>query len=164
MLELVKIEDNTTATEAQELAFEIWKEHYIGIVSAMQVDYMLENQTAEAILRLIPEGYCYYLMKLDEDYIGYTAVCNKLAFEDRALISKLYIKQEYRNKGYGQQVIAFHKENAIKDGFKGLYLYVNKKNNALDAYEKIGFTVHHPVITEIGNGFVMDDFVMTMDF
>lgn len=164
MLEIVKIDNHATAKAAQVLASEIWHEHYASIISSEQIDYMLESQSADAIEKLIPNGYTYYLIRLDENDIGYTAVCTSELLENRMLISKLYIKREFRGKGIGTRVVKFHGENAKKEGFSGLYVFVNKKNTAIQAYGKMGFRVHHPVITEIGNGFVMDDFVMSLDF
>ena len=42
-------------------------------------------------------------------------------------------------------------------------LYVNKKNQkAIRAYERAGFAVAESVINEFGDGFVMDDYRMTV--
>jgi len=42
-----------------------------------------------------------------------------------------------------------------------LSLTVNKNNNiALRAYEKLGFVNHGPLETDIGEGYIMDDFLM----
>ena len=40
-------------------------------------------------------------------------------------------------------------------------LSVNKRNaKAIAAYQKNGFGITESVVTDIGNGFVMDDFIM----
>ena len=42
-----------------------------------------------------------------------------------------------------------------------IYLTVNKNNiNAIRAYEKLGFKNIESLVSDIGNGFVMDDFKM----
>ena len=164
MTELIKIEDVAAAKKAQELAYEIWHEHYADILSVEQIDYMLKNQTAEEILNHSSEGYVFYLIRLDEKDIGYTAVSYDEKLDNRALVSKLYIKSEKRGQGVGKAVMSLHSQNAKKLGFDGLYLYVNKKNDALFAYEKLGFKKERAVVTDIGNGFVMDDFIMSLDF
>ena len=50
-----------------------------------------------------------------------------------------------------------HSEN---EGDKGLELNVNKKNPAFDFYLQQGFEVEKAVVLEIGNNYVMDDYVM----
>jgi ribosomal protein S18 acetylase RimI-like enzyme len=39
-------------------------------------------------------------------------------------------------------------------------LNVNKRNIAIRFYESIGFAITNEEVIDIGNGFVMDDFVM----
>ena len=72
-------------------------------------------------------------------------------------LSKLYVKKEFRHKGIGKAV--FEK---IKDfGFDKIQLTVNKYNkNTIDAYLKYGFKIIDSVVSDIGNGFVMDDYIM----
>ena len=42
-----------------------------------------------------------------------------------------------------------------------VYLTVNKGNKrAIRAYEKSGFSITESVVTDIGHGFVMDDYIM----
>ena len=46
---------------------------------------------------------------------------------------------------------------------KPIRLTVNKYNiNTIKAYEKWGFKTVDAVVTDIGSGFVMDDFIMEM--
>ena len=49
-------------------------------------------------------------------------------------------------------------------GCKRLTLAVNRKNiNAIAAYRKWGFAVTATSYVEIGEGFVMDDYIMAVD-
>ena len=44
---------------------------------------------------------------------------------------------------------------------QGMYLTVNKYNeHAIDVYKHYGFKIVDSVVTDIGNGFVMDDYIM----
>ena len=46
-------------------------------------------------------------------------------------------------------------------GFTRLELRVNRANTgAIRAYERFGFRIRGPLVTDIGGGFVMDDHVM----
>ena len=47
---------------------------------------------------------------------------------------------------------------------KGIYLNVNKYNIAKFFYEKVGFNIVKEEVIDIGNGFVMDDYVMELIF
>jgi RimJ/RimL family protein N-acetyltransferase len=49
-------------------------------------------------------------------------------------------------------------------GIGKIALAVNKRNsNAIAAYEKWGFHIEQSVVKDIGNGFVMDDFIMAKE-
>jgi ribosomal protein S18 acetylase RimI-like enzyme len=43
---------------------------------------------------------------------------------------------------------------------KGVFLNVNKYNKAKFFYEKLGFVISKEEVIDIGNGYVMDDYVM----
>ena len=47
---------------------------------------------------------------------------------------------------------------------KGIFLNVNKYNKARFFYEKLGFVVSKDEVIDIGNGYVMDDYVMELIF
>jgi RimJ/RimL family protein N-acetyltransferase len=52
-------------------------------------------------------------------------------------------------------------DEARKIGKKRVYLTVNKHNNhAIDVYKKIGYSVADTAVTDIGGGYVMDDYIM----
>ena len=51
-------------------------------------------------------------------------------------------------------------EIAAERGLKAVYLTVNTGNaRAVRAYEKFGFTRTDHTVTDIGSGFVMDDYI-----
>ena len=51
-------------------------------------------------------------------------------------------------------------EEARGFGKKKVYLTVNKHNyHAIDVYKKTGFVIAKEAVTDIGNGYVMDDYV-----
>ena len=51
----------------------------------------------------------------------------------------------------------------IHDGCDSVYLTVNKKNPVRKMYEYMGFKIVKSVVTDIGEGYVMDDYVMQWD-
>ena len=77
-------------------------------------------------------------------------------------LSKLYISRDYRHRGIG--TVAFEKIKELSGG-KNIRLTVNKQNsNSIAAYEKWGFKTIDSVVTDIGSGFVMDDYIMEYRF
>ncbi|MHC4170371.1 MAG: GNAT family N-acetyltransferase [Planctomycetota bacterium] len=151
------------STEAQietvaRLAFEIWNQHFVPIIKA-QVDYMVEKfQSKRAISEQIESGYSYYLLKAQDDYVGYTGLCFK---DDELFLSKLYIKACRRGKGYGRKALEFIEQLAGENGLGKITLTVNKNNtDTIEAYEKLGFANLGSFVQDIGSRFVMDDYKM----
>ena len=51
-------------------------------------------------------------------------------------------------------------EEARNCGKKRVYLTVNKHNDhAVEVYKKTGFVIAKEAVTDIGNGYVMDDYI-----
>lgn len=154
-----KVSTKTQIETIARLAFEIWNQHFVPIIGKDQVDYMVEKfQSKRAISEQIEQGYSYYLLKVAGDYVGYTGVCPK---EGELFLSKLYIRASHRGKGYGRKAVKFLEDLARDKGLVKITLTVNKNNtDTIKAYEKFGFANEGPIVQDIGNGFVMDDFNM----
>ncbi len=76
-------------------------------------------------------------------------------------LHKLYLLPELHGRGLGSRMLE-HCECEIRAaGACRLILSVNKRNDqAIAAYRRNGFIVAESVVTDIGGGFVMDDYVM----
>lgn len=156
MISFNKVQQNEIK-ELASLASSIWHEYWTCILSPEQIDYMVENfQSEKAITNQIEnENYTYYFILHNGKYAGYFGVSDK---KDYLFLSKLYIKKEFRHQGIGAK--AFEKIKEISDGRK-IQLTVNKYNtNTINAYKKWGFKTIDAVVTDIGNGFVMDDYIL----
>jgi ribosomal protein S18 acetylase RimI-like enzyme len=140
------------------LAKEIWYEHYVPIIGREQVDYMVPRmQSVPAIAAQIAEGYEYFLAAVDGEEVGYAAVRS----EDGAVfLSKLYVRKSARRSGIARRMLAHLEDSARVRGLRSIWLTVNKENPALQAYLRLGFRVTGPIVTDIGDGFVMDDYRM----
>ena len=74
---------------------------------------------------------------------------------------QVYLQAEERGKGFASQAIAFYERLCHERGLEAMYLTVNKHNDlGIRAYLGKGFETIDAVETDIGNGFVMDDFIM----
>jgi len=148
----------------RDLATRIWRDHYPGIISRSQIDYMLEKMyTADVLRREIgAQGYRYIIAQEEDRPVGFIAYAHEPA-EQAVRISKLYLLPELHGKGLGQQMLGCVKDDAQKMGAVLIYLFVNKNNTkAITAYERFGFFKAEAVANDIGNGFVMDDFRMAL--
>jgi ribosomal protein S18 acetylase RimI-like enzyme len=147
-----------------ELAQLIWNEHYSSIISLQQIDYMLHNfQSATAINKQIADGMLYFLISNHSQPVGYLALMAD-AKNDKLHISKIYLDAENCGKGHGKQALDFIEQQCRKMRIQKLWLSVNKHNHiAINAYRRWGFQTTGSIVTDIGNGFVMDDYVMEKD-
>lgn len=140
------------------LARETWMQHYVPIIGQAQVEYMLDKyQSADAIARQIEtEGFEYYLFP----GAGYFALVPDEANQS-VLLSKIYVRAGLRGTGLGRTMVEFAENRGRELGCRELWLTVNRNNTgAIAFYERMGFRKTYPLVTEIGNGFVMDDWRM----
>jgi GNAT superfamily N-acetyltransferase len=148
------------------LAHEIWHAHYPGIISHEQIDAMLaERYGSSAIIGTLHSQHW------DTAWLGEPASENMVGFahsftdsEPAAWkLDKLYVHPEHQRRGIGQVLLAKVKEHALGAGATRLVLRVNRHNSiALSAYAKYGFSVYGEDVLDIGNGFVMDDYLMEL--
>lgn len=145
----------------KSLAAEIWPGYYEPIIGRPQVDFMLSKiQSPEAIQAQIKNGSLYYLIQpAAESPIGYLAVIPKT---NELFLSKLYLTAESRGKGWGRRALDFVREGAEAQNLKKISLTVHKRNPSVGIYQKMGFKITEPIVTDIGGGFVMDDFRMEL--
>lgn len=144
-----------------KLADEIWRQHFTPIIGEKQVDYMLDwFQDAEAMEAQMAEGMVYFLAYADDgEAVGYCACKQE---PDRLFLSKLYVKQKYRGQGFGRALFDAAC-GSLLEGRREVYLTVNKHNSRTIAiYKRMGFAVTDSVVSDIGGGFVMDDYIMTL--
>ena len=121
----------------------IWREYFPGIITDEQIHAF---------------GYRYFFVAEEENILGYIGVHE----EEKALfLSKLYLKKEYRGRGYFSGMLAFCENLAREKSLFSLYLTVNRGNShSVQVYEAKGFRTIREQIADIGAGYVMDDYVM----
>lgn len=139
----------------------IWEEYWTPRLPLGQPEYMIEKFQSEKAMReqVKNDNYHYFYISSDEKIVGYTGLSLK---GSRLFLSKLYILKEFRNSGYGRQAFEKIKEFAKAHGKSEIYLTVNKGNApTIAAYKNWGFSTTECVVTDIGNGYVMDDYIMT---
>ena len=160
-MNFINIKSEEEMKQLANLASEIWHEYWTVILTLEQIDYMVEKfQSCSAIKnQLENDKYIYNMIEDNGNIIGYFGVSIK---DDYIFLSKLYIKKDFRCLGYGRLAFDKVKEIALKYEKKKIKLTVNKYNiNTIATYKKWNFI--DAVVTDIGNGFVMDDYIMQFE-
>ena len=75
-------------------------------------------------------------------------------------LQKIYVMPQNQGKGTGKFVITEILKAITRKGGTSLQLNVNRNNKAKEFYEKLGFAVIREEDNDIGNGYVMNDYVM----
>ncbi len=142
------------------LARRIWHAHYPGIITVEQIDYMLERgYTRQLIEDELKAGVHWLNISADGAMIGFAALG---PYGDSTIkLHKLYLLPEYHGQGIGARALAEVEGMACASGAARLVLNVNKHNHkAIRSYQRAGWQVAEEVVNDIGNGYVMDDYVM----
>ncbi len=147
--------------EVWRLAQLIWHAVYPDIISVAQIDYMLKERYAPAVLlNDLARGVHMSLIREGPDNIGFIAW--EALPDGVAFLHKLYVLPARHGCGVGAQALRWVAEQARTAGMTCVSLRVNRKNlKAIRAYLREGFLFEQDVCTEIGEGYVMDDHVMT---
>ncbi|ROR28537.1 L-amino acid N-acyltransferase YncA [Mobilisporobacter senegalensis] len=158
----MEVSEESQIDEIVSLADRIWREHYSKILDQSQIDYMLEKFQSRNAIReqMDSQGYKYYLLQVEGLYVGFMGIKEEPEYK-RLFLSKVYIDKEHRGLGYGSQTFAFLVEICRKKEYNKIWLTVNRQNeSSIRAYEKNGFIKAYAQVTDIGHGYVMDDYVM----
>ena len=76
-------------------------------------------------------------------------------------LHKIYLHPDWQGRGLGSRLLQHCEREVRAAGAHRLILSVNKRNaKAIAAYQRNGFVIAESVVTDIGGGFLMDDFVM----
>ena len=161
-LELVPVETDAQIAEARAVAERTWPRTYAGIIPDAQIPYMIGRMySPDAIRRDTAAGSPFFLVKADGRTAGVcSADVGRRDADGGAELHKLYVLPWYWGRGVGHWVLDELSRRCREAGAASVWLRVNKRNErAQKAYKAAGFAKERAVCTDIGEGFVMDDFV-----
>lgn len=145
----------------KNLAYKIWPNAYETILSKAQLDYMLEMiYSIDSLEKQFNNGHIFLLIEDNQNFIGFASYelnCNN---SNKTKLQKLYVLPEIQGKGIGKQVIDYIKDKVVLSNNLALFLNVNKFNKAKYFYQKYGFQIIKEEVIDIGNNYIMDDYVM----
>ena len=155
----IKPADKTNVLLIQQLAYTIWSVAYKDILSQEQLIYMLDKMhSIDALTKLIDDDHQFIIPYEDDVAKGYA--CYKI-YPDKVRIEKLYVLSDQHKKGIGKMMIDHIIEKTSRYT-NIIELNVNRQNNAVDFYKRIGFTIVKEVDIPIGEGYFMNDYVMRL--
>jgi diamine N-acetyltransferase len=144
-----------------DLGRAIWREHYPGIISSAQIEYMLRERYTES--DLVPyvdaSDRWFDVLRVAGNPSGFLRT--SLAGHEQLKLEEIYVSASMRGKGYGKLLLDRAEALAAQRRCTRVILYVNRKNEgSVAAYRRHGYAVRESKVFDIGNGFVMDDYVM----
>ncbi|MBQ2657192.1 MAG: GNAT family N-acetyltransferase [Erysipelotrichaceae bacterium] len=142
-----------------EFAGDVFIDYYKDLIGIDQAVYMAGLfLSQEAISNLMDQGAVFVLAMEEDKPVGF---CEYIKEGSRLFLSKLYAEKIHRGKGIGKQLFLNCLEYAKENDLKSIYLTVNKYNTpSYEIYLHLGFKVIDAVVNDIGNGYVMDDYIM----
>lgn len=169
--EKLEAENKEMILEMSEFAGKIFFEYYDSYLPAGQAGYMKEKFLSEqAIAEKISEAHnpkVNFEFVIDEDTnekIGF--ICYWIQKDEKekneCYLDKYYLSSASRGKGFGKLIMDHLKIFCTENQLDQISLNVNKYNKTVSIYEKLGFKNIRSEVNDIGNGYVMDDFVMRL--
>jgi GNAT superfamily N-acetyltransferase len=146
----------------REIAFKTWPVTYGEILSRAQIDYMLDLFYSEETLtdKLANIGHDFLVLKENEICHGFASCEHHYLNSNCTRLHKLYFLPEYQGKGMGKlmldKIVALAKENRSDT----LSLNVNRFNKAFAFYQNLGFQIVAEEDISIGQGYLMEDYIM----
>jgi N-acetylglutamate synthase-like GNAT family acetyltransferase len=160
LLHIREASKNDIAT-IRDIATITWPDAYGTYISMAQLDYMIDMMYNEVSLEdQMNKGHQFYMAEHNDTAIGFASVSKEA--DNACKLNKLYVLPTAQKTGAGKTLLHKVIEYATSLAASCVYLQVNKQNNAQHFYSKHGFTIREASILEIGNGYIMDDYIMEL--
>lgn len=169
MMATIRLATTEDLSLIHRLAHDIWWPTYRTILSAAQIEHMLQDFYSEdALAQQLANDYTYALWEKNGNVQGFACFRADLSKYVRAKdggemqvmrIERLYVLPATQGKGIGTQLIDFMAEAARAISVSLLELNVNRENPAVQFYLKNGFqnvlSVDIPYRTYVLNDYIM---------
>lgn len=143
-----------------KLANTIWHQHYTSIIGTDQINYMLNMMYSYDSLteQMMQKGHVFYMIYQETKCVGFISLSKMENAIHSYYIHKYYLLQDLAGKGTGTAAFIELLKLVKPDELR---LTVNRQNfKSINFYFKNGFKIEQVADFDIGNGYVMNDFVM----
>ncbi len=145
------------------LAKEAWEQAYSELLGYEQINYMVEKflSPSAVVQQMKEQNYVYYIIYGDNRPGGFMGFAPNYEGRKELFLSKLYLLPNMKGTGAAHAAYELAEREAGRLGLSRIRLTVNKGNaHAKEVYEHWGFETVESAVTDIGGGFVMDDYIM----
>ncbi|MEI6737475.1 MAG: GNAT family N-acetyltransferase, partial [Pseudomonadota bacterium] len=149
----------------KNIAFETWPVAYGEILSPAQMGYMLEMMYSSSALTMqIEQKHHCFMLALErmesQSAIGFASYELDYQKTPKTKLHKLYCLPSSQGQGTGAALVHAVANIARQAAQTALTLNVNKNNKATGFYARQGFHIIGQEDIDIGEGFMMEDFIM----
>lgn len=150
-------------TVIREIAFQTWPVTYGEILSTEQLRFMLNKFYSLENLQLnVEQNQLFFIISENEIPLGFIGIEHYFDKKPITKIHKIYILPNNQGKGIGKLAIDFVIKSTLENQNNNVILNVNRFNKAVQFYQKMDFKIIQEIDIEIGNGYLMEDFVMQL--
>lgn len=162
---MISITKTTDYNAIREIAGQTWPKTYGHILSPEQIEYMFAMMYDVDALKNQATSKKHHFILAEENGIplGFASYELNYQEEPKTKIHKIYILPETQGKGIGKKLLDFISGKAIESQNNILSLNVNRHNTAYQFYTKIGFEKRGEEDIDVGNGYLMEDYIMEKD-
>lgn len=148
----------------QAIAKQTWPKTFEAILSPVQIEYMLSwMYSTEALsIAIESENQSFWLFQQDGNSLGFAGIEHLYNKAAATKLHKIYVLPSAQGLQVGKQLLNHVIAESKKAGSTNLLLNVNRFNNAVGFYERFGFSITAEENIDIGNGFLMEDYVMVL--
>lgn len=146
----------------QDLAYQIWPSTFATILTEKQIDYMLTwMYSLEKLKSCHAAGHVFYSVEWKGEAVGFFHLQKNEPETGDLRIHKLYLLPNLQGTGLGRKMINEIDGLGQKWGLNQLHLNVNRFNKATQFYLHLGFQIERSEDIDIGEGYLMEDYVLT---
>ncbi|HTR30896.1 MAG TPA: GNAT family N-acetyltransferase [Puia sp.] len=160
MILITKANTKMQFKEMETFGRAVLAEVYASYFPREWADYLVESgHTAVALEAQAADGYRHYRVEVDGALAGYFALHEQ---QDGVMIlTHLYLRSDRRGQGLGRRVMDFVLQEAVAAGVPAIKLVVLRANKAaVSFYRRHGYEVEQEIVTLIGPGAELEDYVM----
>lgn len=155
--------DASEVEEVTKLAHLIWPHTFREILTPEQLQFMLKwMYNPETLASQIESGHQFFLLENAQGNIGYMGIEVAHSSSNLLKIHKLYLLPSQQGQGFGKLLIEHAVSVARSNGNSAITLNVNRFNKSVKFYEALGFQITKEEDIDIGQGYLMEDYVMEL--